>query len=154
MTKIYFDGFSSPHKHEAAGYAVVVEDDQIGTLFSKIVYVNPTQTNNECELLGLKAALEWARTAQIPRRITYLTCYRKWVSEVIYSPFRGIVYGDSKLAVDLYNRRVRTKVTRLSNIVESLSVYSPRKRYNVHWISRQHNVAGKLIASFRGKSAK
>ena len=94
---IYFDGYSSPHKHNRAGWAVLVEKD--GNPFFAIHHdLAPLTTNNAAELHGLINALRYAKAmmagyeASIPKSNTPVGHSRGLAIQIL---------GDNLLAVTL-----------------------------------------------------
>lgn len=143
---IYADGYSSPHKHTKAGWAIWIEKDS-HYLASYIHAIDPLATNNEAELHGLINALRHAlalKQAQV--RINFKAA-------VVGHPC-GIsvqIRGDSQLATGLVNGTKHTKIKRLA----ILARYGKRL-YNrlliqtggnsgIYWIPREDNKAGHLI---------
>lgn len=136
MYKIYWDGYSSPHKKNKAGYCVVIKnEDSILSIEHRSIKEN--STCNEAELWGLFRAIEVAGSLSAR-------------DETIY------IYGDSKLAIGLFYGYFKTKIDRLSHVLEriyeKLNCFSPL-RIQVSWVSRKNNPAGKFLEKLNGKGA-
>lgn len=128
---IYFDGFSSPHKKNISGYAIVVEINDKEEMSYINFNLDGTLSNNYCELQGLKNALEIANKMNLD-----------------YSGSCRInILGDSKLAINGYSNLYTIRNPQLKDFL----IYFPvvNSNTNVVWISRYKNKAGKLIDCIR-----
>ena len=137
---VYFDGYSSPLLHRRAGYCVVIYNGP-DVIRETVVALDPAETNNIAEAEGLINALQQLWDMKIwTREINTKTC------EIKYD--KAIIYGDSKLVVDMYNGRVRLKNKGLIEInkrIKSLKLLM-NQYVEVKWVPRALNKAGLLIS--------
>lgn len=145
---IYFDGYSSPHKHNRAGWAILIEKN--GKYLASYIHdLDPLSTNNETELHGLINALRHALALkQASYSINFRTC-------VITNPtpIRIDFMGDSQLAIDLLMGKKHTKIKKLAVLSRYARMLRNRLgskyEHRVMWIPRKSNKAGMLIEKGR-----
>ena len=122
---IYFDAYSSPHKHNKSGWAVIIKRNDLIIMICHGKF-KPDMTNNESELRALKEALLTAKF--LPENSS------------------KYIFGDSKLSIDLFNGECRTRKLHLQMaVLEAQEIASDLSDYSVGWIGREFNLAGKLL---------
>lgn len=132
--KIFWDGYSSPHKHNKAGWAIVIKEGN-KTIFTEIGTLPPDTTNNQAELMGLVKAIR--RALEGPLRGLEGTSNPMYEVRLL---------GDSKLIVDAFNGVFIFKNQKLRQMLSNLKVILPEKiGFTVGWVPRAKNLAGKLI---------
>ena len=138
---VFFDGCSSPHKHDFAGYAVTVKDecsDVNGSpRYCSFGSLHPNATNNEAEFYGLIEALDVAERLLIGAVNSQ-------------ERFNVHIKGDSRIVIDAYNRG-RVRASNLQPLLERCLDYKHRwsNRITVTWCEREKNLAGHYIGRNR-----
>ena len=119
MTRIWFDGSSSPHKKNGAGWGVFVEYSD-GRKKGFCGALSDNCTNNQAELSALGEALKIAK--MIPEDV--------------------VIFGDSKLVIDWYNAKVVLKSLKLIKIIKQYNFFKDGPvLLDVKWIPRRENKA-------------
>ena len=138
---VYFDGYSSPKLKRRAGYCVLIYDQNYKLIRETIVALDPTETNNVAEGMGLINACQQLWDLKIYQSsVNTKTC--------VVSHSRAVIYGDSELVIRMYHNRVRLKSKRLQEVHEKIRII---KRLigpyvDVKWVPRSANKAGQLIS--------
>ena len=121
---IFFDGCSSPHKHNLAGYCVYGD---FGLL--EWATLDCHTTNNMAELIALKHALDYTRR--------------------IFNGSLLTILGDSRLAISGVAGWIHLKNKPLKEMVELIQRDYKKELTNdkirLKWIPREYNLAGKWI---------
>lgn len=136
---IYADGYSSPHKKDKAGWAIVIEKD--GQYFGSFKGpLSPSASNNEAELKALDVSIRHV----LALKPSSYTLGPK--SSIVANRGSIYIYSDSQLAVDLLTGRKHTRIKRLLLILRPARMLWYRAgKPLITWIPRESNKAGHYI---------
>lgn len=137
MTRIWFDGSSSPHKKNGAGWGVFVE--RLNGIEENFSGALPNDyTNNQAELVALIKALLVAETC----------------CDVNGELEKLIIFGDSRLVIDWYNTKLSFKSLKLLKILKLYGFFENcLYQVEVKWIPRRENKADFYAKMARGRLA-